>query len=63
MGGAIDPSNLDDVTVKLCPSGSYCKQIITPPDTLTENLCKINYYNPKQGQSACLPCTAGFSCQ
>jgi hypothetical protein len=25
MGGAIHPSNLDDVTIKLCPAGSYCK--------------------------------------
>jgi hypothetical protein len=26
MGGAIDPSNRDDVTIKLCPAGSYCLQ-------------------------------------
>lgn len=25
MGSAIHPSNLDDVTIKLCPAGSYCK--------------------------------------
>lgn len=26
MGGAIHPSNLDDVTIKLCDAGSYCVQ-------------------------------------
>lgn len=46
LGGAIHPSNLDDVTIKLCPAGSYCKQVPVAPDTETENLCKINYYNP-----------------
>ena len=25
LGGAIDPSNLDGVTIKLCPAGSRCK--------------------------------------
>jgi Tyrosine-protein kinase ephrin type A/B receptor-like len=63
MGSAIHPSNLDDVTIKLCPAGSYCKQTPVLPDTETENLCQINYYNPIQGQSACLPCPGGFSCQ
>ena len=30
LGGAIHPSNLDDVTIRLCPKGSYCKQSNTP---------------------------------
>ena len=62
MGRTIHPSNLDDVTIKLCPQGSYCKQTPVFPDTETENLCKVNYYNPIEGQSECRPCAAGFSC-
>lgn len=44
MGGAIHPSNLDLVTIKLCPAGWYC-----PSGQGTELVCPINYYNPMEG--------------
>lgn len=63
MGGAIHPSNLDDVTIKLCPTGSYCPGSTRLASENVENVCPINYYNPKEGQTECSPCAAGFSCQ
>jgi len=66
-GSAIHPSNMDGITIILCPAGSYCHQNNLPAgstSTATTQLpCPINYYNPVEGQSACLPCEAGFSCQ
>jgi hypothetical protein len=59
MGSAIHPSNLDDITIKLCPAGYYCSQANPSP----EILCPINYYNPKEGQAQCLPCAAGHVCE
>lgn len=45
LGSAIHPSNLDDVTIKLCPVGYYCSQANADP----EIPCEVNYYNPKEG--------------
>jgi hypothetical protein len=47
LGSAIHPSNLDDVTIKLCPVGYYCSQANSDP----ELPCPVNYYNPIEGQS------------
>lgn len=63
MGGAIHPSNLDDVTIKLCPTGSYCPGSSRLASEAVENVCPLSYYNPKLGQTVCLVCAAGFSCQ
>jgi hypothetical protein len=63
LGGAIHPSNLDDVTIKLCPAGSYCPGSSRLSTEAVENVCPINYYNPMLGQTTCVPCEAGFSCQ
>ena len=59
LGSAIHPSNLDDVTIKLCPVGYYCSQANSNP----ELPCPVNYYNPKEGQYECQPCPAGHICE
>ena len=59
LGGAIHPSNRDDVTVRLCPKGSYCAMTSTGN---RETPCAIGYFNPREGQSACEPCPDGFTC-
>ena len=44
LGGAIHESLNDDVTVRLCSVGYYCKLSTSATDT-PEAPCPINYYN------------------
>ena len=59
LGGAIHQSNVDDVTMRLCPKGFKC-DFATLSEASTR--CPENYFNPREGQAACLPCIAGFDC-
>lgn len=63
LSGAIHQSNLDDVTVKLCPQGSYCPGSSRDVSEGVENVCPLNYYNNMLGQTVCVTCEKGFSCQ
>jgi hypothetical protein len=54
---------MDGSTIKLCPVGRYCPGSLIQAGETAENLCKMNYYNPMEGQTACTPCEAGWTCQ
>ena len=59
LSGAIHQSNVDDVTMRLCPVGYRCD---FATDGVASQACGLGYYNPRQGQAACAPCIAGFTC-
>jgi len=44
LGGAIHESLNDDVTVRLCSVGFFCK-LSTSTNNTPEEQCPINYYN------------------
>ena len=46
LGGAIDVSKNDNVTVRLCSIGYYCALSTTG---VAESPCPINYYNKALG--------------
>lgn len=53
-GSAIHPSNMDGITILLCPAGSYCNQNNLPagntdPTITTQKPCPVNYFNPVEG--------------
>jgi hypothetical protein len=59
LGGAIDVSLNDGVTVRLCNPGYFCNM---SGGFAPEEPCPINYYNNVPGQTACDPCPKGFYC-
>ena len=42
---------------QLAPNGTFC-----PPNSNNFTLCSPGTFQPKEGQSSCLPCSVGFLC-
>jgi hypothetical protein len=45
--------------MRLCPAGFQCD---FATDGVASQACAEGYYNPREGQAACAPCIAGFTC-
>jgi len=61
-GGAVHPSKRDNISIKLCPVGYFCDKGNANGAGTSKQQCPTNFYVSIEGQSACFPCPAGYSC-